>query len=842
MHRSAARAAEFALLGGNLLTLARSIPGLVHSYDGHDFTRQLIQLQSDTAGLARVNMLLPAAVSLLLADFPVQLSEGMALTNALARSAYSAPPYSLFPPEIIFSVPGVRHDKTSAPQRYARGVFNILMHDKEVLARAFPRKAHAAANEKPLLHLGGLLAGLRKTRGVGAAAMMVVRAAGRLTEDQVISLILYQTALTPLFGQQSFDLAWWALTEPANAKGLSNGLKALGLNATAHGAALVEANAMQGRATAPVDMDAEVAFRVEPARVAAKVLAPDEGDIRSHIRHILTQELRGDLELPPLSDFWSSRWLWCVNGSNTSTSDRAMGLNPDEYASTHTRTYRRMVAETLEKEPISSWDGTTSVSASVKLETAKSRAIFACDTRSYFAFSWILNDVQKRWRNDRVLLDPGKGGMAGIDRRIRAAGRRGGVNVMLDYDDFNSHHSTRTMQVLFEELCHLYHAPQWYEDALVASFDRSYITWGGRKHRVLGTLMSGHRGTTFINSVLNAAYIRAAVGGPKFDGLISLHTGDDVYIRAPTLSDCAEILDRTRDYGCRMNPTKQSIGFRRAEFLRMGIGDRAAYGYLARSVAALASGNWFNPNPLTPWEGFNSLITSARSIINRAGGGLRLGALLAPAVRHGHSVDLRRRAAIIDGEHAIEGHPVYNVDYVLRTYSCTLPKVDEVPIHPGWRTNATRDYLLDHVSPVEAEALALAGADVTTSMVAASFGKGLDRSKLRSLPEFQLRRNRDRKALGFADVGSLLTSIPRVGCLSGYPLINLVAGRLSTDELRGLVLLAGGDANAADIKLEAFGSESRTKNIIGTLPFSDAVNLGKRTLSDNIYTLTPIFM
>lgn len=388
----------------------------------------------------------------------------------------------------------------------------------------------------------------------------------------------------------------------------------------------------------------------------------------------------------------------------------------------------------------------------------------------------------------------------------------------------------------------MYGAPDWYKSVLVGSFEKMYISHGGLKHHVLGTLMSGHRGTTFINSVLNAVYIRAAIGGPRFDALVSLHTGDDVYIRAPTLSECATLLDATRAYGCRMNPTKQSIGFKRAEFLRMGIGERASYGYLARSVAALACGNWYNPNPMTPWEGFNSLVTSARSIINRAGGLLRLGELLAPAVRHGHSISFKTRATLIDGERAIEGSPVYGVDFKLRTYEVTMPKAEEIPIQPGWRTNATRDYLLDHVSPIEAEALSLAGSDVTTMMVAASFGKGLDRSKFRQLPEFSLRRNKDRAALGFTDISSLLTTIPRVGCLSGYPLLNLVAGRLRQDELRHLVLLVGGDANAADLKLEAFGAESRTRNIIGTLPFSDAVNLGKRTRSDNIYVLTPVFM
>ncbi len=93
----------------------------------------------------------------------------------------------------------------------------------------------------------------------------------------------------------------------------------------------------------------------------------------------------------------------------------------------------------------------------------------------------------------------------------RRALKLGHFKVMFDFKDFNSAHrlaSQKTaIRTLFAKL------PDDWRCWLERSIDNIWIrnpddTWG----RVRGTLMSGHRMTSIINSILNAAYTRLAIG------------------------------------------------------------------------------------------------------------------------------------------------------------------------------------------------------------------------------------------------------------------------------------------------------------------------------------------
>ncbi len=101
---------------------------------------------------------------------------------------------------------------------------------------------------------------------------------------------------------------------------------------------------------------------------------------------------------------------------------------------------------------------------------------------------------------------------------------------MLDYDDFNSQHSLESIKLLFETVCEYVGYDADLSARVINSFDQSEVYVGGAKcGRLRGTLMSGHRGTTFINTILNEAYILCAY--PRARNYYRLHVGDDVYIR-----------------------------------------------------------------------------------------------------------------------------------------------------------------------------------------------------------------------------------------------------------------------------------------------------------------------
>jgi len=713
-----------------------------------------------------------------------------------------------------------------------------LAVSQSFLSHVFPVKAEANAKKINIV-LIPLIENYYK-RGYGSVVSRIIRKlAGRVTEDQFAATLLYGVGLAKYLGAPGWDIAVHYILNPAIAKNVSMALKALGANGCRLGAMLVEGESLQGRAVGQLSLDAEITYRCDPGLVADKVLAYSD-ELRGHIRSIIRSELRDRAtQLPDLHDWWSARWLWCVNGSQTARSSLDMGLDPKRNRPTHSRDYRRAAAEALVYEPLTTWDGHTTVSASVKLEQGKRRAIFACDTTSYFAFSWILSAVERSWRNDRVLLDPGDGGHSGISKRVRNAQLGGGVNLMLDYDDFNSHHATATMQAVFEELCDVFNAPEWYRSVLVRSFDTEYIHYGGTARHVKGTLMSGHRGTTFINSVLNAAYIRMAIGAQLFDHGISIHTGDDVYMRCDTLSACEHVLYSAKAIGCRMNPSKQSIGFECAEFLRLGIGRDATYGYLTRAVASFVSGNWTTLDVMKPIEGLVSAINGCRTIMNRSGYH-GYPALVSSALRYVRvpNAPLRR---LLSGEVGLGDGPVYDQVGPLKHVDVCVDPIPPMKVLDSWASNGTKDYLTNHLTEVDYTALCMVQVDAVKLLVVSSYSKGLNQDFTRDLPDLRVSRVITTPNRGFVGINDLIHADEPTGVLSGYPIVRLLENRLSSNDLRNLVRLAGGNSNAADIRREAFGLCSKTSNIMGVIPYSDAASFSRRTTASNIFVYHNVY-
>ncbi|UHK03341.1 MAG: RNA-dependent RNA polymerase [Hangzhou totivirus 5] len=770
---------------------------------------------------------LPLAASLLLLDFPVQIDVSEATWLSVVRSSLSLP----FDLRSLPTAPSF-HTRPFNTQR-AGSFCRSLSADQAALATHFPPKNNTAGSVKLNVVPHSVVRSALVVFGSEVLYHLLRSTSGELTDDRLAGLLMYASVLSNRFGQQGFVIAWHLVMFPDDAKDLSTAAKALGLNSTPWGALFCEAQTLAGRAYGDIDLKANALSRCSPDEVSKMVIPASAEALRPHVRAIIRSELPPGTTLPSLDDFWSRRWLWCVNGSHTSQSSRALGLDPKFMASTHQRVYRRTVAESIKTEPISTWDGKVYVSPSPKLEHGKTRAIYACDTRSYFAFSWVLKTVQDNWRNRRVLLDPGVGGHIGLVRRITKYQRSAGVNLMLDYDDFNSHHSNEVMSMVFDELLAWVGAPAWYRDLICSSFNKTYMMVDGEFKRVVGTLMSGHRATTFINSVLNAAYIRSAVGAGYFDKLGSLHAGDDVYVRCPTVHDCQFVLEATARIGCRMNPTKQSIGFNGAEFLRMGIRGDAAYGYVARSISSFVSGNWANPDPMAACDALRSAITGARSIINR-GGTARPIELVAGALRYCKGVPLPLLLKLLKGECSIDDGPVFGCAGTLRTYKPVPVEVEDFVEQPGWSGYASRDYLTKHATDIEMAAIEMTGTNVLKHMVASSYSKGLDHAVFKRPPSLTLVAQPPIRPRGYIDAVDLLDKPSHDGILSGYPLIQLVKNRLTDRDLRELFLVLGYRPPTTDLRKAAFGGESGPKNVIGVLSYADAAALSKRTTAGNI--------
>jgi hypothetical protein len=173
------------------------------------------------------------------------------------------------------------------------------------------------------------------------------------------------------------------------------------------------------------------------------------------------------------------------------------------------------------------------------------------------------------------------------------------------------------MKIVVEEACK--GAPEEVLSWAVSSFDSMFVHWlddGGnlKEKRMVGTLPSGHRATSFINTILNAAYLMH-VAQPH--GAICRHTGDDIIISAHP-DECERILRLCAGSSLRMNPSKQSIG-PRGEFLRINIADSRAQGYTARAVSTLVSGNWVTESSGSQVSYLNGLLGGIWNVCIRSG-------------------------------------------------------------------------------------------------------------------------------------------------------------------------------------------------------------------------------
>ncbi len=135
--------------------------------------------------------------------------------------------------------------------------------------------------------------------------------------------------------------------------------------------------------------------------------------------------------------------------------------------------------------------------------------------------------------------------------------------------------------------------------------------------RVTGTLMSGHRMTSIINSILNAAYTRLAVGEEVYNAMQFEHVGDDIMASTDDEELIGLCVQRMLQSGLKLQASTQSYGEVNAEFLRNCYNNSACIEYVCRTIASLTSGNWANEAPLGTREYAQTMYTSLWNLRNR---------------------------------------------------------------------------------------------------------------------------------------------------------------------------------------------------------------------------------
>lgn len=724
----------------------------------------------------------------------------------------------------------------------------------------FPRKAHPTAGKKCNIFLDSLLTDLYSWRPAVAGKvgkLLSTLPSGIYYEDQICNALLHAFSVDASSkGIRLFAFILIGLREPEILKSLSDIIKSTGSNTQLAWAQLAELHCLLGRNIGSGKLLEDAQRRVGNEPYWEVPL--DSVRLKAVVTEILSEELGGKLlHVDDVERHWQRRLEWCVAGSHSHTTNHDVCFSAvPRLGPGGTRVTRRMAMEYTRDNPLLSWDGLTKVSVIEKLEQGKTRAIYSCNTANYVAFSRVLRPAERAWRGRRVIVDPGAGGNYGMFRRIREAWPGTlPVALMLDYADFNSQHTLESQQIVMEALLERCLGVEQHEkDVLIGSFKRMELYHEGvYLGKVRRSLMSGHRGTSFINSVLNAAYLRLAIGAERYNHVQSFHVGDDVLIFCRSASEAYQILQDMESVGFRLQSTKQSVGAAGFEFLRMAGTRHQAQGYLARAVSSCVSGNWTSDWQMSPAAALHSLIQMARSIINRSTN-VDAWQLMLSSCASVTNLPREILCEVLSGQVAVGSGPVYRSDgrhesreimEIPDQAYARLSSLNEREL-PRW---ATRDYFEDGCCALEHKAMEVAGFAPWGAALRSTYGD------LATLADSQLEdglaANVEPVSLGartlFMKSGETvldreLDRPVQRGVLAQFPVIAFLQHVL-TDEQLGELLRAGGyQFEPGSERITAFGGVREGATVRGWLPYSDAASLGTRAIPQAVRVMYPLYM
>lgn len=737
---------------------------------------------------------------------------------------------------------------------------------RSMLLERFPRKSDPQASLKTNIYLDSVLADLADIDAQACrlvCSLLTLVPPRAVYEDQVCAAIIQ--AFSVAQNLQAVAITAAIIAELASGahrfQALTDCIKATASNCIFEWAVVCEMQCLLGRGVAPLNLTEDARRRVsEEPDMEVPV---DLDRLRVAVDAVLAEELEGvTIKIDSLEHHWNRRFEWCVAGSHSFTSNSTGVFGGiSRYGPFGARMTRRMAMEHVSENAVAAWGGEVQVSAVEKLELGKTRAIYSCNTVSYAAFSRVLRPAEKAWRGHRVIVDPGAGGNYGMFKRIRESWpKTHPVVVMLDYADFNSQHTLAAQQTVVAALldrCPGVEADE--KQTLIDSFDNMEVFVNGEKiGKVKRSLMSGHRGTSFINSVLNAAYIRLVVGNEQYNRIQSFHVGDDVLIFCTSIAEGYSIIDGMRKAGFHLQPKKQSIGTTGFEFLRMAGTREGAHGYLARSVGSLVSGNWTTDWRHDPTAMLHSYVQQCRSIMNRSKNPEAY-KLVCRSAAAKTSLPLEVLGEVLSGWVAVGAGPVYRPDgrYVCREV-LEMQHTQQDDVNPLWDElprYATSDYFKDGRAEVEDVAMRLVGYKPWAAALRSTYGDlvvrpGCNASGRREHAPEEAKRLKTVSLggkvmyhkTGALSLDSELNKKVSRGVLAQYPIIALLQKALTDEDLDTLLKHEGVYVPLHMARITAFGGTRVGAVVHGYLPYSDAAALGSRGLLETVRVVYPLCM
>jgi len=258
---------------------------------------------------------------------------------------------------------------------------------------------------------------------------------------------------------------------------------------------------------------------------------------------------------------------------------------------------------------------------STKYEWGKTRALYGCDVTSHFHADFALNKCEETFPS---YVPTGSRATADYVSGV-AVNMKHLIPFCYDYDDFNSQHSFGNMKAVLRAWYTVYkdnlsdeqiRSLKWTIQSI--NLQTVHCSQTDDVYRTAGTLFSGWRLTSFMNTALNFAYLEAC--GISKLLTYSLHNGDDVLGVATSFAPVLRLLRNSEDLGIRAQISKMNIGTI-AEFLRMDFNAKkpTCKQYLTRACATFTHSRIESGSPRSQRAVYESYTARKEEVIARGG-------------------------------------------------------------------------------------------------------------------------------------------------------------------------------------------------------------------------------
>lgn len=226
---------------------------------------------------------------------------------------------------------------------------------------------------------------------------------------------------------------------------------------------------------------------------------------------------------------------------------------------------------------------------SIKYEWSKQRAIYGCDLTNFLMFQFALGPCEEYL--DNRFASGVQSNVDIVNAHIKSI-LQNSRPLCLDFEDFNSQHSNDNMCAVLRAFYHVFNSKMTEDQKLAFGWclesmkDQIVIDNIGLKttYNSAGTLFSGWRLTSFINSALNYCYFQAVNAGIRHDA--HAHSGDDIIAGITMHSSYRDIIKNCLIKDVRLSQGKCHYASV-SEFLRVDHESSMTGQYLARSIATL---------------------------------------------------------------------------------------------------------------------------------------------------------------------------------------------------------------------------------------------------------------